>query len=236
MVLGLPCNVCYCLPPGLLFNKSEASSLVTLCRRPLVGRNQFLKRLEDILLGGFIFILISPLLILIAVALIISGEKRILFKQKRSGFYGQTFTVYKFRSMKKHEDSPGVVTQATNKDPRITKLGAILRKLSLDELPQIINVLKGNMSLVGPRPHALEHDDHYTQVVESYIARYRMKPGMTGWAQVNGWRGETDTLNKMSKRIEYDIHYIENWSLWLDLKILFLTFTVFLPFKNKNAY
>lgn len=236
VVLSLSCRVSYCLPPELIFSKGEGASGVTLCRRPLSGRNHLLKRTEDLVLGGLIFVVISPLLLLIAGLIYLSGEKRIFFKQKRSGFYGKAFTVYKFRTMRKHIEAAGVVTQAKCNDPRITKLGAILRKFSLDELPQIINVLKGDMSLVGPRPHVLEHDDHYTQFIDSYIGRYRMKPGMSGWAQVNGWRGETDTLNKMSKRIEYDIYYIENWSLGFDLKILFLTFMVFLPSKNSNAY
>lgn len=235
-LLSLPCDISYCLPLGLLFSKEDGLPIVPLCRRPMLGRNQFIKRAEDLILGSLVFLLILPLQLLIIVVLLLSGERHIFFKQKRGGFYGQAFTVYKFRTMRHHEEQPGVITQATNKDPRVTRIGAILRKYSLDELPQIINVLKGDMSLVGPRPHVLEHDDHYTQLIDSYVGRHRMKPGITGWAQINGWRGETDTLDKMFRRVEYDMHYVENWSLWLDIKILFLTAAVFLPFKNQNAY
>lgn len=236
----LPCNICYCLPSAF-FGKFMPSMplttapVVTVFHRPLAGRKVWLKRMEDIVLGSLILVGISPFLILIALALLISGEPKVIFKQARGGFNGNTFTMYKFRSMKEHKETD-VIQQAQKGDMRITKLGAFLRKTSLDELPQILNVVKGDMSLVGPRPHAVSHDDHYGNLISSYAARNKMKPGITGWAQVNGWRGETETLDKMEGRVRYDIHYIENWSLWLDIKILFLTAAVFLPSTQKNVY
>ena len=142
--------------------------------------------------------------------------------------------VLKFRSMVVHHEVAGTVTQASKQDARITPFGAFLRRTSLDELPQFLNVLTGEMSIVGPRPHAVAHNDHYKVLVDDYMLRHRVKPGITGWAQINGYRGETDTLDKMQKRVEYDLYYIEHWSLWLDLKIIFLT--VFKGFVNKNAY
>ena len=157
-----------------------------------------------------------------------------LFKQKRHGWDGKPITVYKFRTMKVHEEENGQVTQAKRNDPRVTRFGAFLRRTSLDELPQFFNVLQGRMSIVGPRPHALAHNEMYKEQVEAYMQRHRVKPGITGWAQINGWRGETDTLDKMEKRVEYDLYYIENWSLWFDLKIIFLT--LFKGFVHKSAY
>jgi putative colanic acid biosynthesis UDP-glucose lipid carrier transferase len=158
----------------------------------------------------------------------------VLFKQHRTGANGKRFKVYKFRSMAVHEEKTGVVSQATKEDPRVTRLGAFLRRTSLDELPQFYNVLQGRMSIVGPRPHALAHNEYYKELVQSYMWRHKVKPGITGWAQVNGLRGETDTLEKMERRVEYDLKYIDNWSLWLDLRIIFLT--IFKGFTHKNAY
>jgi putative colanic acid biosynthesis UDP-glucose lipid carrier transferase len=146
-----------------------------------------------------------------------------------------TFKVYKFRSMvRASKEGDGQVTQARKGDARVTPIGAFLRRTSLDELPQFFNVLQGRMSIVGPRPHALAHNEYYKDLVESYMQRHKVKPGITGWAQVNGLRGETDTLEKMQARVEHDLWYIDNWSLWLDLKIIFLT--VFKGFVNPNAY
>jgi putative colanic acid biosynthesis UDP-glucose lipid carrier transferase len=142
--------------------------------------------------------------------------------------------VYKFRSMKVHQEAAGIVSQAKRNDSRITPFGAFLRRTSLDELPQFINVLQGRMSIVGPRPHAIEHNEFYKDQVDRYMLRHKVKPGITGWAQVNGYRGETDTLFKMKKRVEYDLYYIEHWSLVLDLKIIFLT--LYRGFVDKNAY
>jgi lipopolysaccharide/colanic/teichoic acid biosynthesis glycosyltransferase len=199
----------------------------------LEGKNRFLKSVEDKVLAFIILIGISPLLVCLAIAIKITSKGPVLFKQYRTGANGQDFKVYKFRSMQIHEEKDGKVTQATKGDSRITPIGAFMRRTSLDELPQFINVLQGRMSIVGPRPHALAHNDHYKSLVESYMRRHMVKPGITGWAQVNGFRGETDTIEKMERRVEYDLFYIENWSVWFDLRIIFLTF--FKGFTHKNA-
>ncbi|MFI8557808.1 undecaprenyl-phosphate glucose phosphotransferase [Pseudomonas putida] len=201
---------------------------------PMDGAARFLKRAEDVFLGMLISILILPVCLAIALAVRLTSKGPVLFKQYRTGINGKRFKVYKFRSMVVHSESGAAVTQATRRDDRITKVGAFLRKTSLDELPQFFNVLQGRMSIVGPRPHALSHNEYYKELVESYMQRHKVKPGITGWAQVSGYRGETDTLEKMQKRVEYDLWYIDNWSLWLDLKIISLT--VFKGFVNKNAY
>ncbi|RCV92189.1 undecaprenyl-phosphate glucose phosphotransferase [Vreelandella rituensis] len=207
---------------------------IDLSVTPMNGMARVIKRLEDILVGGLISILILPVCIGIAVAIKFSSPGPVLFKQYRTGANGTQFKVYKFRSMEVHEEKGGSVTQARQGDPRVTKLGAFLRRTSLDELPQFYNVLQGRMSIVGPRPHALAHNEYYKDLVESYMRRHKVKPGITGWAQVNGLRGETDTLEKMERRVEYDLWYIDNWSVWLDLRIIFLT--IFKGFFNKNAY
>ena len=201
---------------------------------PMQGANRILKAVEDRVLALLILVLISPLMLSIAIGVKRSSPGPVLFRQKRHGWDGKPIKVYKFRTMKIHEEKDGQVTQATKGDPRVTRFGAFLRRTSLDELPQFFNVLQGRMSIVGPRPHALAHNELYKDQVEAYMQRHRVKPGITGWAQVNGWRGETDTLDKMEKRVEYDLYYIENWSLWLDLKIILLT--VFKGFVHKKAY
>jgi len=216
------------------FTEIAGMPVVDLCTSPMVGSNRFVKSIEDKVLSFIILMLISPLLLIIAIGIKLSSPGPVLFKQKRHGWDGKVINVYKFRSMKVHEEFNGSVTQAIKKDPRITKLGAFLRRTSLDELPQFYNVLQGRMSIVGPRPHAVAHNEHYKEIVDQYMLRHKVKPGITGWAQVNGWRGETDTLEKMQKRVEFDLFYIENWSLWFDLKIIFLT--IFKGFVNKNAY
>ncbi|WP_456407937.1 undecaprenyl-phosphate glucose phosphotransferase [Thiolapillus sp.] len=201
---------------------------------PMRGLNRIVKAVEDRVLAALILLLISPLMVLIAAGVKISSPGPVLFKQKRHGWDGKPIKVYKFRTMKVHQEEDGQVTQAKKNDPRVTRFGAFLRRTSLDELPQFFNVLQGRMSIVGPRPHALAHNEMYKDQVEAYMQRHRVKPGITGWAQINGWRGETDTLNKMEKRVEYDLYYIENWSLWLDLKIILLT--LFRGFVHKKAY
>lgn len=201
---------------------------------PMDGPARVIKRLEDMLVGGLISLMILPVCLAIGIAIKLTSPGPVVFKQYRTGINGRKFRVYKFRSMVMHQESSGGVTQATRNDARITPLGAFLRRTSLDELPQFFNVLQGRMSIVGPRPHALAHNEYYKDLVESYMQRHKVKPGITGWAQVSGYRGETDTLEKMQKRVEYDLWYIDNWSLWLDLKIIFLT--VFKGFINKNAY
>ena len=207
---------------------------VNLSDTPMMGGNKIIKEIEDRVLGLFISLMISPLLAIISVAIKLTSPGPVLFKQKRHGWDGRIINVYKFRTMRVHVEDEGQITQASKDDCRITPLGSFLRKTSLDELPQFYNVLQGRMSIVGPRPHAVQHNELYKDQVNRYMLRHMVKPGITGWAQVSGFRGETDTLDKMKKRIEYDLYYIENWSLWFDLKIIFLT--IFKGFVNKNAY
>lgn len=199
---------------------------------PMEGSARIIKRLEDLLIGALISLLILPICIGIAIAIKCTSKGPIIFKQYRTGINGRRFKVYKFRSMEVHSEVDGQVTQAKLGDPRVTALGAFLRRTSLDELPQFYNVLQGRMSIVGPRPHALAHNEYYKDLVESYMKRHKVKPGITGWAQVNGLRGETDTIDKMQKRVEHDLWYINHWSFWLDLKIIFLT--VFKGFINNK--
>lgn len=207
--------------------------IIDLTSSPMSGINVVVKLLLDRAFAAATLIVISPLMLGIALAIKLTSPGPVLFKQKRLGWDGKVITVYKFRSMKTHQET-GKVSQATRNDPRITPIGAFLRRTSLDELPQFLNVLEGDMSVVGPRPHALEHNEIYKDLVDKYMLRHKVKPGITGWAQVNGYRGETDTLDKMEKRVEYDLYYIENWSLWLDIKIIIATF--FKGFISKNAY
>lgn len=207
--------------------------VVPLFDTPINGINMVFKRLEDIFLSLLIIILISPILLIIAVAVKISSPGPVIFKQTRYGMDGKAIKVWKFRSMTVMEND-ALVKQATKNDIRVTKVGSFLRKTSLDELPQFFNVLSGQMSIVGPRPHAVAHNEQYRNIIEGYMLRHKVKPGITGWAQINGWRGETDTIDKMEKRVEYDLEYIREWSIWLDIKIILLT--VFKGFINKSAY
>lgn len=211
--------------PLLNHRVSDIAGLYTLdiSRSPMEGPARLVKRAEDLILGTIISIVMIPVCIAIAVAIKITSPGPVIFKQYRMGINGRRFKVYKFRSMEVHEEGSGKITQAQYGDPRITKLGAFLRRTSLDELPQFYNVLQGRMSIVGPRPHAVAHNEYYKDMVESYMQRHRVKPGITGWAQVNGYRGVTDTLEKMAKRVEHDLWYINNWSLGLDLKIIAMT-------------
>lgn len=179
------------------------------------------KAFLDRLISALALLLLSPVLIATAIAVKLSSPGPVLFKQKRHGWNGSVIEVWKFRSMHLHDDS--TVQQATRSDPRITRVGAFIRRTSIDELPQLFNVLQGSMSLVGPRPHAIEHNDYYTGKINAYMARHRIKPGITGLAQISGCRGETDTLDKMQRRVELDLAYINHWSLWLDFKVLLKT-------------
>jgi len=212
--------------------------VLAVCESPFAGVTGLLKRLSDLVFASILLILVSPIMLLIALSIKISmPDGKILFKQKRYGLDGEEIKVYKFRTMRettKEELESGVVVQAMRNDDRITPLGSFLRRTSLDELPQFFNVLQGRMSVVGPRPHAVAHNEEYRKLIKGYMMRHKVRPGITGWAQVNGWRGETNTLEKMEKRVEYDLYYIENWSLWFDLKIIFLT--LFRGFVHKNAY
>ncbi|AMO78190.1 undecaprenyl-phosphate glucose phosphotransferase [Pseudomonas citronellolis] len=206
---------------------------ISIFDSPMTGANTIIKRLEDILLSSLILCLIAVPMLAISITVKFSSPGPVFFRQKRYGIDGRPIEVWKFRSMRVMENGTDVV-QATRGDNRITAVGAFLRRTSLDELPQFINVLLGDMSIVGPRPHAVAHNEQYRGQINSYMLRHKVKPGITGWAQVNGWRGETDTLDKMQKRVEHDLAYIHNWSLWWDLKIVFLT--VFKGFIHKNAY
>lgn len=230
----------YIVPQLFLHNTFDAgwvtlgnTPMITVNDHPFYGSHWLLKKLEDVILGTLIFLCILPLMLLIAVAIKLSSKGPILFKQRRYGLNGEVIQVLKFRTMTTLDDST-VVVQALKDDPRITRLGRFLRKTSLDELPQFWNVLQGSMSIVGPRPHAIAHNEEYRQLIEGYMLRHKVKPGITGWAQINGFRGETETLDKMQSRVEYDLFYINNWSLMMDLKIIGLT--ILRGFINKSAY
>lgn len=210
----------------------EDIPVVALCETPFTGFNGLIKRTADILFSLVILILIAPLLVAIAIGVKLSSPGAIIFKQRRYGLYGEEILVYKFRSMTVSEDG-AKVTQATKGDQRITPFGAFLRKTSLDELPQFVNVLQGRMSIVGPRPHAVAHNEMYRKLIKGYMVRHKVKPGITGWAQVNGLRGETETLDKMKARIDYDIDYLRNWSPKLDMYIVLKT--AFVVFKGQNG-
>lgn len=207
--------------------------LVELQRAPLSATERFTKSVVDVLLSGFALVLLMPMMLVIAFAVRLESPGPAIFRQRRKGFNGREFVIYKFRTMTVMEDSHTIV-QARKSDRRVTALGRILRQSSIDELPQLLNVLLGNMSLVGPRPHALAHDNDYGREISEYAFRHRVKPGITGWAQVNGFRGETSRLDQMARRIELDVWYINNWSLRLDLQIIFRT--AFEVVRGRNAY
>jgi putative colanic acid biosysnthesis UDP-glucose lipid carrier transferase len=207
--------------------------VVAVCESPFYGFNGVVKRASDFVLAALILALISPLLVAIAIGVKLSSPGPILFKQRRYGLDGKRIVVYKFRSMTVAEDGE-VVRQATRNDQRVTRFGAFLRRTSLDELPQFVNVLQGRMSVVGPRPHAVAHNELYRKLIRCYMIRHKVKPGITGLAQVSGWRGETDTVEKMKARIDCDLAYLRNWSLLLDLQIILKTIVVVL--QKDNAY
>jgi putative colanic acid biosynthesis UDP-glucose lipid carrier transferase len=204
-----------------------------LCETPFVGINEIVKRASDVVLASLILALTSPVMLAIAIGVKLSSPGPVLFRQRRNGLDGHEITVLKFRSMTTQDDGP-VIAQAGRNDPRVTRFGAFLRRTSLDELPQFINVLQGHMSIVGPRPHAVAHNEHYRQAIKAYMVRHKVRPGITGWAQVNGLRGETDSVERMQARVEYDLAYLRNWSLWLDLRIVLRT--IRLMFFDRNAY
>lgn len=207
--------------------------VISVCETPFRNGNGFVKRASDIFFSLIILVLVMPVLLGIALAIKMTSPGPVIFKQRRYGLDGQEIVVYKFRSMRVVEDGTTIV-QAKVNDSRITPLGAILRRTSLDELPQFINVLQGHMSIVGPRPHAVAHNELYRKLIKGYMVRHKVKPGITGWAQVNGYRGETDTLDKMQGRINYDLDYLRNWSLRLDIHIILKTIRLVL--KDKQAY
>lgn len=207
--------------------------VISVCDTPFHGINGALKRGSDVVLSSFILLALAPVLLTIAAAVKLGSPGPVIFKQRRYGQEGEEIVVYKFRSMTVAEDGPEV-RQAQRDDKRITALGAFLRKTSLDELPQFINVLQGRMSIVGPRPHAVAHNELYRKLIKGYMVRHKVRPGITGWAQVNGFRGETDTLEKMEGRIERDLDYLRNWSLKLD--VLIILKTIRLVFRDQQAY
>ena len=211
----------------------EDIPVVAVCETPFSGMNGLIKRASDIVFSLLILTAISPALLVIAALVKLGSPGPVIFKQRRYGLNGEEIMVYKFRSMTVCEDG-GNITQAQKNDKRITPLGALLRRTSLDELPQFINVLQGRMSIVGPRPHAVAHNELYRKLIRGYMVRHKVKPGITGWAQVNGFRGETDTVDKMQNRIDCDLEYLRNWSLRLD--VLIILKTVLVVFKDEHAY
>ncbi|MFB9125635.1 undecaprenyl-phosphate glucose phosphotransferase [Paraburkholderia dipogonis] len=221
-----------------LFNQPMVDLLgvpaINLAASPITDLRVLPKRVFDRLFALAALTALAPVMLVIAAAVKINSPGPVFFRQKRKGIDGHQFEIYKFRSMKMHKEEHGKITQATRRDPRITAVGAFLRRTSLDELPQFINVLRGEMSVVGPRPHALEHDDIYKDLVKGYMHRYRIKPGITGWAQINGYRGETDRIEKMMGRVKLDLYYMQHWTFWLDIKIVVLT--LWKGFVGSNAY
>jgi exopolysaccharide biosynthesis polyprenyl glycosylphosphotransferase len=195
---------------------------VELQRAPLTRPERLAKRACDIALALIALILLAPLMLLTALAIKLDSAGPVIFRQRRVGFDGQAFSIYKFRTMSVLEDG-AQIAQTRRNDPRVTRLGRLLRQSSIDELPQLFNVFRGDMALVGPRPHAIAHDDLYRTAIASYASRHHVKPGITGWAQVNGRRGETRRIEDMEKRVELDLWYIDNWSLILDFRILWRT-------------
>lgn len=208
--------------------------VITLSESPMIGSNLLSKIIEDRLLSTLALIILSPIMLITALLIKLDSKGPVFFKQPRTGWDGKEFLIWKFRSMRVEQpENDGKIRQAEKNDPRITKIGRFIRKTSIDELPQLFNVLKGEMSLVGPRPHAVQHNQEYSKRITAYLARHRIKPGITGLAQVKGYRGETKELELMQKRVEYDLEYINNWSIGMDLSIMARTLFTLL---NKNAY
>ncbi len=207
--------------------------IVSVFDTPFLGVDGWLKRLQDVVISAIILLLITIPMILVSFAVKLSSPGPVLFKQRRYGIEGHEIYVWKFRTMHVQEDGD-LIRQATRNDSRVTPVGSFLRRSSLDELPQFFNVLQGSMSIVGPRPHAVAHNEEYRPLIKGYMLRHAVKPGITGWAQINGWRGETSTLDKMQRRIEYDLWYIRNWSFWLDIRIILMT--IVRGFYDKSAY
>ncbi len=230
----------YYLPDIVLFDLIQARSIVidgipavAMCETPFFGYRAIAKRVSDVLISATFLLLAAPLMIVIALLVRLSSPGPIIFRQRRYGLNGEEITVYKFRTMTVTEDG-ATIEQARQYDPRTTRVGRFLRRYSLDELPQLINVLKGPMSLVGPRPHAVAHNEAYRKLIPGYMVRHKVKPGITGLAQVNGFRGETRNLEQMEERVRYDLEYLRNWSFGLDIAILWKT--VLCVFHDAKAF
>lgn len=230
----------YFLPDVYIFDLMQARfdnlggmPVIAIRETPFVGVNSVVKRISDVVLALSILVLIAPLMLVVALCVRASSPGPVIFRQRRYGLYGDEIVVYKFRSMTVSEDG-GDVRQARARDARLTSIGAFLRRTSLDELPQFWNVLQGRMSIVGPRPHAVAHNEQYRKLIKGYMLRHKVKPGITGWAQVNGMRGETATLDKMQARVRYDLDYLRGWSLWLDLWIIVKTIKVVVTQQNAH--
>lgn len=206
--------------------------VLRLSDRPLAGWHGVAKTIEDKVLAVILLIVTAPLMLTVAMAIKLSSPGPVFFRQMRYGFNNNPFEVFKFRTMRLHDNSEDFLRQATQRDPRVTPIGRLLRRTSMDELPQLINVLQGTMSVVGPRPHAVSHNTYYGSIINGYLARHRVKPGITGWAQIHGLRGETHTIDQMKQRLQYDLYYIENWSIMLDLRILLMTPVTVLSLRN----
>ena len=213
--------------------ESAGLMMINLSATPMIGNSERIKRVEDIVIATVMGLVLSPILLITALAIKLGSRGPVFFKQRRYGLDGKEFSVWKFRSMSVSQDGDNV-PQATQCDARVTRIGAFIRKFSIDELPQLINVISGSMSLVGPRPHAVAHNEYYREKVHGYMARHKIRPGITGWAQVNGCRGETEVIEKMQRRLRYDLEYIQNWSIALDLRILIKTLATVLF--DRNAY
>jgi putative colanic acid biosysnthesis UDP-glucose lipid carrier transferase len=231
----------YFVPDIFVFDLIQANvstirdiPVLTVCESPFVGVNGAIKQILDLGLSISILVIAAPVMVLIAIGVKLSSPGPVLYKQRRYGLDGKEIIVYKFRTMTVMDEGGQVEAQATRNDPRITRFGCFLRKTSFDELPQFINVLQGHMSVVGPRPHAVSHNEMYRSLIKGYMIRHKVKPGITGWAQIKGFRGETETIEKMQARIDHDLDYLRNWSLFLELFIIFKTFGVL--FGDKNAY
>jgi exopolysaccharide biosynthesis polyprenyl glycosylphosphotransferase len=214
--------------------------MLSVFDRPLAGWSAIIKSAMDRVVGLCALVVLSPLMLATAVAVRLESKGPVLFKHKRYGFNNELVEVWKFRSMYTEMSDANAAKLVTKDDPRVTRVGRFIRKTSIDELPQLFNVLKGELSLVGPRPHATQAKaatELYEQVVDGYFARHKVKPGITGWAQINGWRCETDTHDKIANRVKYDLEYIDRWSIWLDLRILIKTpFALLSPANKAGAY
>jgi Undecaprenyl-phosphate glucose phosphotransferase len=225
----VPCAISLC-PASPIWDLGSAEffrfagiPLITVANHKLSSKTELFKWFEDKIIAAILLVILAPLMLFIALLVKVDSSGPILFRQKRLGYNNQTFDILKFRTMRPQMSAGGDLTQAKRRDPRVTRIGMYLRRTSLDELPQLFNVLRGEMSLVGPRPHAVEHNTEFAAHVEGYFARHNLKPGITGWAQVHGFRGEIDSPAKIRSRVQYDMHYIENWTIQLDLKILLIT-------------